>query len=173
MKRRNEFLRFTRLHHENDGTGGSGDNNELDTPDDEQSDASDIIDKAKEEVDYKELLKKQEEEIALLKAEKEQLIKKPETKKGKPIYLTKDDIDRIWDEKEQQKAVVRKLESYGLSSDELNKAKNLPPEALEFILSALGKKSTLPNTRKIGDGKSGYSKNLNSVDDILKELEGM
>ena len=169
MGKRNQFLNYGRFFSEDDGAGGN------DTPEAENNDTvddvDDIIDDVKKEVDYKELLAKQQEQINLLLAEKEERSKKTSNKsKEKASYLTLEEANNIWDKRDAQRRVNEKLASYGLAGERLEKVKNLPAEAQQIILDTLKEKVTLPNTRKIGDGKSGPSKTIMTVDDILNEL---
>ena len=171
MKRRNGFLNYGRLFSEDDGAGGNN------TPGDENNDTvddvDDIIDDVKKEVDYKELLIKQQEQINLLLAEKEERSKKVESKSKKSPSLTLEDLESFYEKKDAQRRVNEKLASYGLTGERLEKVKNLPAEAQQIILDTLKEKVTLPNTRKLGDGKTGGGKgsvNLNSIDDMLNSI---
>lgn len=171
MKRRNEFLNYGRMFSEDDGAGGDAapeaENN------DTEDDVDDVIDSVKKEVDYRAMFEKQQEQINLLLAEKEERNKKVDNKSKKSPSLTLEDLESFYEKKDAQRRVNEKLASYGLTGERLEKVSKLPAEHQQIILDALKEKVTLPNTRKLGDGKTGGGKgsvNLNSIDDMLNSI---
>lgn len=173
MKRRNEFLRFSKMFSPDDPVDGMSNNEEY-SDDASEDEIDDIIDSEKEKVDYKAMFEKQQEQINLLLAEKEERAnKKKESKKEKPTYLTVEEANSIWDKKDAQRRINDKLAGYGLTGEKLEKIKNLPIEHQQDLLDILKEKQVLPNTRKLGGGKTTGGKgyvNLNSVDDMLNSI---
>jgi len=171
MKKRNEFLRFNKMFSPDDVVDGASSEEENSTATEDEID--DIIDNEKEKVDYKAMFEKQQEQISMLLAEREERINKKKEKKEKPAYLTTEEAISIWDKRDAQRRINDKLAGYGLAGEKLEKIKNLPAEHQQIILDTLKEKAVLPNTRKIGAGKTSGGKgyvNLNSVDDMLDSL---